>query len=307
MKCLVTGGAGFIGSHLCDRLLAEGHVVTCVDNLLTGTAENLAHLCGHPRFQWLRHDITAPLSFTDPLDYVLHLASPASPVDYLAHPLETLAVGSSGTWNALELARTARATFLLASTSEVYGDPDVHPQPETYWGHVNPIGPRSVYDESKRFAEALTMAFHRTHHVDTRIIRIFNTYGPRMRVSDGRAIPTFIGQALKGEAVTVYGDGSQTRSFCYIDDLVEGIVRLMRVDDHEPVNLGNPEECTLLELARRIITATGSASRIVFQPLPQDDPKQRQPDLTKAKALLQWQPHVPLREGLAKTIDWFRQ
>ena len=307
MRVLITGGAGFIGSHLCDRFLTDGHTVLCVDNFLTGSDSNLAHLDSKPGFQLLRHDITHPLDPGGRLDAVLHFASPASPVDYLAHPIETLRVGSLGTLNALELARAHQAKLLLASTSEVYGDPQVHPQPETYWGHVNPIGPRSVYDEAKRFAEALTMAYHREHGVDTCIVRIFNTYGPRMRLNDGRAIPTFIKQALAGEPLTVYGDGTQTRSFCYIDDLIEGICRLTAAEAHDPVNLGTADERTILEIAQKILAhIDGTASRVVSRPLPQDDPKQRRPDLTKAKMLLNWQPRVSLEEGLAKTIAWFR-
>ncbi|MBI4596880.1 MAG: SDR family oxidoreductase [Candidatus Omnitrophica bacterium] len=307
MRILLTGGAGFIGSHLCDRLIAEGHQVVCVDNFLTGQQSNIAHLLSKPAFALSRHDITQPLPLSGSLEYVLHFASPASPVDYLKHGVETLLVGSLGTLNALEIAKAKRAKFLLASTSEVYGDPDVHPQPETYWGHVNPVGPRSVYDEAKRFAEALTMAYHRTHGVDTRIIRVFNTYGPRMRLDDGRAVPTFIWQAMKGEPLTVYGQGAQTRSFCYIDDLIEGIRKLMDSDIHDPVNLGNPDERTMLDIAQKIIAQfPGTKSRIEFRPLPIDDPKQRRPDLTRAKTLLQWQPRTTLDEGLAKTIAWFR-
>jgi len=305
---LITGGAGFIGSHLCDRLIGEGYTVLCVDNFLTGEESNVAHLRSHPRFQLIQHDISTPLELQGSLDYVLHFASPASPVDYLQHPIETLKVGSLGTLNSIEIAVAKRAKFLLASTSEVYGDPHIHPQPETYWGHVNPVGPRSVYDEAKRFAEAITMAYHRVFGTDTRIVRIFNTYGPRMRLHDGRAIPTFIRQALHGEPLTVYGDGTQTRSFCYVDDLVEGIRRLMEVKEHEPVNLGNSDERTVLELAQKILTCFhGAKSRIEFRSLPVDDPKQRRPDLTKAKTVLAWQPRVRLEEGLSKTIAWFRQ
>ena len=308
MHVLITGGAGFIGSHLCDRLIAESHRVLCVDNFLTGAETNVAHLRSNPAFQLIRHDITTPLEPTGPIDYVLHFASPASPIDYLKHPIQTLKVGSLGTLHALEIARVKRAKFLLASTSEVYGDPQVHPQPESYWGHVNPIGPRSVYDEAKRFAEALTMAYFREHHVDTHIVRIFNTYGPRMRIDDGRAIPTFIGQALRGEPLTVFGDGAQTRSFCYVDDLVEGIRRLMETDTHDPVNLGNPDERSLLELAKKALTYfNGTQSRIEFRPLPVDDPKQRRPDLTRARQLLKWEPCVGLDEGLQKTVQWFRE
>ncbi len=308
MRYLVTGGAGFLGSHLCDRFIADGHQVLCVDNFITGSEANVAHLLANPAFQLLRHDITKTFEPSNPVHYVLHFASPASPIDYLKFPIQILKVGSLGTLNALGIAKAKGAKFLLASTSEVYGDPQVHPQPESYWGHVNPIGPRGVYDEAKRFAEAATMAYHREHGVDTRIVRIFNTYGPRMRMNDGRVVPTFISQALRGEPLTVFGDGKQTRSLCYVSDLVEGIRRLTDSDLHEPVNLGNPDERTMLELAQYIITLCGSsASRIEFRPLPQDDPKQRQPDLTRAKTLLQWQPRMTLDEGLAKTIAWFRQ
>lgn len=305
MRILVTGGAGFIGSHLCHRFIAEGHAVVCVDNFITSTEANLASLLGKPLFQLIRHDISKPLEPDGPIDYVLHFASPASPVDYLKYPIQTLKVGSLGTLNALGIAKARGAKFLLASTSEVYGDPEVHPQPETYWGHVNPVGPRGVYDEAKRFAEALTMAYHREHGLDTRIVRIFNTFGPRMRLNDGRAIPAFITQALRREPLTVFGDGSQTRSFCYIDDLVEGILRLLRADYAEPVNLGNPDEYTILELAKRIQAITQSSSPIVYRPLPQDDPKQRCPDIRLARRLLGWQPTVPLADGLRKTIEWF--
>ncbi|PIQ84391.1 MAG: NAD-dependent dehydratase [Candidatus Omnitrophica bacterium CG11_big_fil_rev_8_21_14_0_20_63_9] len=309
MRILITGGAGFIGSHLCDRFLADGDDVLAVDNLLTGSAANLQHLESQPRFRLLTHDITTPLSLADPVDYVLHFASPASPIDYLRFPLETMKVGSLGTLNALELARAKGAKFLIASTSEVYGDPEVHPQPESYWGHVNPIGPRSVYDEAKRFAEALTMAYYRYYRLDTRIIRIFNTYGPRMRLNDGRAVPTFIGQALRGEPLTVYGEGSQTRSFCYVDDLVEGIRRVMGQEEmHDPINLGNPDERTILEIANKILASFGApSSRIEFRPLPVDDPKQRRPDIHLARTRLGWSPAVSLDEGLRKTIAWFRQ
>ena len=305
MRILVTGGAGFIGSHLCDFLLAQGHEVVAMDNLLTGSVENIAHIHSE-RFTFIKLDVTNYIYVTGPLDYVLHFASPASPIDYLEHPIQTLKVGALGTHKALGLAKEKGARFLLASTSEVYGDPLVHPQREDYWGNVNPVGPRGVYDEAKRFAEALTMAYHRSHGLDTRIVRIFNTYGPRMRIRDGRAIPTFIAQALMGEPITVHGDGSQTRSFCFIDDLVEGIWRLMQGEITDPVNLGNPEEMTLLELAKRIINLAGSSSTIVFMPLPQDDPQQRRPDLTRARQLLQWEPGVELEEGLRRTIEWFR-
>ncbi|MBI4323038.1 MAG: SDR family oxidoreductase [Candidatus Omnitrophica bacterium] len=308
MRALITGGAGFLGSHLCDRLIAEGCEVLCVDNLLTGKADNVAHLKGNARFTLIQHDISTPLEPAGPIDYVLHFASPASPVDYLKYPIQTLKVGSLGTLHALGIAKANHAKFLLASTSEVYGDPQVHPQPESYWGHVNPVGPRGVYDESKRFAEALTMAYHHEHRLDTRIARIFNCYGPRMRMDDGRAVPTFIGQALRGEPLTVYGDGAQTRSFCYIDDLIEGIWRLMNSDVHEPVNLGNPDERSILEIAKKILGHfNGTASRIEFRSLPVDDPKQRCPDLARAKASLGWQPRVGLEEGLGRTIAWFQQ
>jgi len=307
MKILITGGAGFIGSHLCDRLIGERHTVLCVDNFITGSESNIASFLHHPAFQLLRHDIAKPLEIDAPLDYVLHFASPASPKDYLRYPIQTLKVGSLGTLNALGIAKATGAQFLLASTSEVYGDPQVHPQTEDYWGHVNPVGPRGVYDEAKRFAEALTMAYHREHGLKTHIVRIFNTYGPRMRLNDGRAVPTFIGQALRGEPLTVFGDGKQTRSFCYVDDLIEGIRRLMEAPIHEPVNVGNPDERSVLEIATLILASfKGSKSRIEFRPLPQDDPKQRKPDLTKAKTVLKWQPKVPLDEGLSKTIAWFR-
>ena len=306
MRVLITGGAGFIGSHLCDRLTADGHQVTCVDNFITGAEENLRQLLKLPTFELVRHNISQPLEIAGPIDYILHFASPASPPDYLRHPIETLRVGSIGTFQTLEMAKGKRARFLLASTSEVYGDPEVHPQPESYWGRVNPVGPRSVYDEAKRFSEALTMAYHRQHGVDTRIVRIFNSFGPRMRKDDGRAIPNFITQALAGKPVTVYGDGSQTRSFCYISDLVQGILRLMEADYHEPVNLGNPEEEALLELAKWIIRLTGSSSPMVFGPLPADDPRQRRPDITLASRVLGWKPQVSLEKGLSETIAWFR-
>ena len=308
MRVLVTGGAGFIGSHLCHRLLGEGHEILCVDNLITGTLENVAHLQEKPRFTFIQHDISQPFKPDGSLNAVLHFASPASPVDYLKYPIQTLKVGSLGTLNALGIAKANGAKFLLASTSEIYGDPQVHPQPERYWGNVNCVGPRGVYDESKRFAEALTMAYHREHGIDTRIARIFNTYGPSMRLDDGRAIPTFISQALRGEPLSVFGDGHQTRSFCYIDDLIEGILRLMHSEHHEPVNLGNPEELTILKLAETTLKLlNGTMNRIEFRPLPVDDPKQRRPDLTQAKALLGWEPRIPFEEGLPKTIAWFRQ
>ena len=306
MRLLITGGAGFIGSHLCERFLSEGHAVLCVDNFITGTESNVAGLRSAPTFVLIRHDITKPLEVEGSLDFVLHFASPASPIDYLKYPIQTLKVGSLGTLNALGIAKTKNAKFLLASTSEVYGDPQVHPQPESYWGHVNPVGPRGVYDEAKRFAEALTMAYHHEHGLNTRIARIFNSYGPRMRLDDGRAIPTFIGQALRGEPLTVFGDGTQTRSFCYIDDLVDGLQRLMGVDVHEPVNLGNPDERPILDIASAVLARFNvTTSRIEFRPLPQDDPKQRRPDLTRAKTRLAWQPSVSLEEGLPKTIAWY--
>lgn len=306
MRVVVTGGAGFIGSHLCDRLIRDGHEVICVDNFITGSESNVAHLRAKPAFQLIAHDISKPLEIDGAIDLILHFASPASPIDYLKLPIQTLKVGSLGTHNALGIAKTKGAKFLLASTSEVYGDPQVHPQPETYYGHVNPVGPRGVYDEAKRFAEAMTMAYHRAHGVDTRIVRIFNSYGRRMRPNDGRAIPAFITQALRGESLTAFGDGSQTRSFCYIDDLIEGIVRLSRADYHDPVNIGNPEEYTILQLAQQIIKVTGSSSRIIFKPLPQDDPKQRCPDISLARQRLGWEPRIGLDDGLQRTIEWFR-
>lgn len=306
MRVLVTGGAGFIGSHLCDLLLARGAEVICMDNLLTGAVDNIAHI-RDPRFTFVKHDVTNYIYVSGPLDYVLHFASPASPVDYQQHPIQTLKVGALGTHKALGLAREKGARFLLASTSEVYGDPLVHPQREEYWGNVNPVGPRGVYDEAKRFAEAMTMAYHRFHGLDTRIARIFNCYGPRMRLNDGRAIPTFITQALSGQPLTLHGDGSQTRSFCFIDDMVEGIWRLMQSSVTDPVNLGNPQEMSLLELAKKIVILSGSSSPIVFTPLPVDDPKVRQPDITRARTLLGWEPTVDLEEGLRRTIEWFRQ
>jgi dTDP-glucose 4,6-dehydratase len=306
LRVLVTGGAGFLGSHLCDRLLAEGHEIVAVDNLLTGNRRNLAHLEGRKAFSFVFHDVTKYVAIEGALDAVLHFASPASPIDYLELPIQTLKVGSLGTHNALGLAQAKGARFLLASTSEVYGDPLIHPQPETYWGNVNPIGPRGVYDEAKRFAEALTMAYRRANGVDTRIVRIFNTYGERMRPRDGRVVPALIGQALAHEPMTVFGDGSQTRSFCYVSDLVDGIYKLLLSDEKEPVNIGNPAELTVLEFAKTIHRLTGTNSEIVFKPLPVDDPKVRQPDITKAKRLLRWEPKVPLEEGLKRTIEYFR-
>ena len=306
MHILVAGAAGFIGSHMCDRLLAEGHAVVAVDNFLTGSERNVAHLGGRPEFTLVRHDITQPLMVDGPLDVVLNMASPASPKDYLRHSIATLEVGSAGTRNMLELARAKAARFLLTSTSECYGDPLEHPQRETYWGNVNPVGPRSCYDESKRFAEALTVAYHRTYGLRTNIARIFNTYGPRMKLDDGRVVPAFIDQALRGEPMTIFGDGSQTRSFCYVADLVDGLYRLMLSEERYPVNLGNPDEMTIGEFAERIRFLAGSASPIVYRPLPEDDPKRRRPDISKARRLLGWEPRVPLEDGLRLTLDSFR-
>jgi dTDP-glucose 4,6-dehydratase len=303
---LVTGGAGFLGSHLCERLLAEGHQVIAMDNLITGSVNNIAHLAGNQNFKFIHHNVTEYIYLAEPVQYVFHFASPASPIDYLELPIQTLKVGSLGTHNALGLAKAKGAKFLLASTSEVYGDPLQHPQSEDYWGNVNPIGPRGVYDEAKRFAEAMTMAYHRYHKVDTRIVRIFNTYGPRMRLRDGRVVPAFVGQALRGESLTAFGNGSQTRSFCYVSDLIDGICRLSQTDYHAPVNIGNPTEFTILEFARLILKLTGSNSEIVFKPLPVDDPKQRRPNITLARKLLGWEPKVDLEVGLQKTIDYFR-
>jgi len=307
MRVLVTGAAGFLGSHLCDRLLAQGYRVVGMDNFLTGNSANVAHLRSHPDFQLVLHDVTNFIELEGPLDAVLHFASPASPVDYLEHPIPTLKVGSLGTHKALGLAKAKGARFLLASTSEVYGDPLVHPQPESYWGNVNPVGPRGVYDEAKRFAEAMTMAYHRYHGLDTRIVRIFNTYGPRMRPNDGRVVSNFIVQALHGEPLTVYGDGSQTRSFCYVDDLVTGIVLLFERGDADPTNLGNPHEFTVRELAALVLKLTGSRSEIVDRPLPVDDPRVRQPDIGRVRETLGWEPKVGLEEGLRRTIDYFRR
>jgi len=302
---LVTGGAGFLGSHLCDFLLARGHRVICVDNLETGSLENIAHLGDGEDFEFRMVDITSHFEVAERVDFVYHMASPASPIDYARLPLHTLKVGAYGTHNALGLAKAKRARFLIASTSEVYGDPLVHPQPETYWGNVNPIGPRGVYDEAKRYAEALTMAYLRQQGVNTCISRIFNTFGPRMRENDGRAIPAFMGQALRGRPLTVFGDGSQTRSFCYVDDLIRGLVGLAESEVHEPVNIGNPSEMSLLEMAERIVELTGAASEIVYEALPVDDPQVRQPDITRAKALLGWEPEVEVSEGLRRTIDYY--
>jgi len=305
VRALVTGGAGFLGSHLCDALLGEGYSVVAADNLLTGRLSNIEHLRKDSRFEFIEQDVCKPIR-CGAVDYVFHFASPASPVDYAAHGIETLKVGSYGTFEALEIARKYGARFMMASTSECYGDPLVHPQTETYWGHVNPIGPRSVYDEAKRFSEAVTMAYHRYHNVDTRILRIFNTYGPRMQINDGRVVPNFMCQALRGENLTVYGDGSQTRSFCYVSDEIDGIVRLSRSAEHEPVNIGNPDEFTIMECAKRVIAVTGSSSTIQFEPLPKDDPKQRRPDISKARRLLAWEPKVRLEDGLKLSLDYFR-
>ena len=306
MRILITGAAGFLGSHLTDRFLADGHEVVGVDNLVTGSTDNIAHLAGNPKFQFIRHDVTNYLFVEGPLHGVLHFASPASPVDYLELPIQTLKVGSLGSHKALGLAKAKGARFLLASTSEVYGDPQVHPQPESYWGHVNPVGPRGVYDEAKRFAEAMTMAYHRYHGVETRIVRIFNTYGPRMRARDGRVVSNFVVQALKGEPLTIYGDGSQTRSFCYVSDLIDGIVRLFHSDSSDPTNIGNPNEFTVLQLAEKTIKTTGSKSVIERRPLPVDDPKVRKPDITLARRKLGWEPQVQLDEGLERTIEYFK-
>ena len=306
MRILITGGAGFIASHMADRLIAEGHQVVAMDNLVTGDLANIAHLRDNPRFEFIHHDISNHIHVPGELDWVLNFASPASPVDYLQLPIQTLKVGSLGTHNTLGLARVKEAKYFLTSTSEVYGDPLVHPQPETYWGNVNPNGPRSVYDEAKRFSEAMTFAYHREHLLDTRVVRIFNTYGPRNRVNDGRVVPTFINQALRGEAITVFGGGQQTRSFQYVDDLIEGIRRMMETPYTQPINIGNPNEMTILQFAQLILRLTGSRSEIIYKPLPQDDPKTRKPDITRAQEVLGWQPRVPVEEGLRKTIDWYR-
>ena len=306
MHIVVSGAAGFIGSHFCDRLLREGHTVVALDNFLTGAPVNIAHLAGHPGFRLVTQDITEPFAIEGPVDCVVNMASPASPKDYLDYPIETLDVGSAGTRKMLELALEKSARFLLTSTSECYGDPLVHPQVETYWGNVNPVGPRSCYDESKRFAEALTMAYHRKHGIRTNIARIFNTYGPRMKLNDGRVVPAFLDQALRGEPMTVFGSGRQTRSFCYVSDLVDGLYRLMQSEERYPVNLGNPHEMTILEFAEHIRAVTGTRSEIVFQPLPEDDPKQRQPDISKARAILGWEPRVSLADGLRETVAYFR-
>jgi len=307
MRAVVTGAAGFLGSHLCDRLLAEGYDVLALDNFITGEESNLAHLHDNTRFQLERKDVSQPIHVTGPVGYVFHFASPASPPDYLKFPIETLKVGSLGTMHSLDLAFEKHAKFLLASTSECYGDPNVSPQSETYWGNVNPVGPRSVYDEAKRFAEATTMAYHRFHSLDTHIVRIFNTYGPRMRLNDGRALPNFVFQALSGQPITVYGDGKQTRSFCYVSDLIDGIYRLCQSDEHFPTNIGNPAEMTIYEFAQRVLSFFPNAPKIIHEPLPQDDPKQRRPDITKAKRLLNWEPKVELQDGLSITMDFFKE
>ena len=307
MRTLITGGAGFLGSHMCDRLIAEGHSVICMDNLITGNMDNIAHLFGNNNFRFIKHDVTEYIYVEGELDYILHFASPASPIDYLQLPIQTLKVGSLGTHKALGLAKSKKATFLLASTSECYGDPLVHPQSEEYWGNVNPVGPRGVYDEAKRFAEAMTMAYHRYHGIDTRIVRIFNTYGPRMRLEDGRALPAFICQALQGEAITVFGDGLQTRSFCFVSDLVEGVHRLLMSDESLPVNIGNPDEMTILDFAKKILEITESKSSITHKSLPENDPKVRQPDITKAKKLFGWEPQVSLDQGLKLTLEYFKK
>ncbi|MDE3056823.1 MAG: SDR family oxidoreductase [Bacteroidota bacterium] len=307
ISSVVTGGAGFLGSHLCERLLDEGHAVVCIDNLVTGSLDNIEHLFGKKNFRFVQYDVTNFVHVPEEVQYVFHFASPASPIDYLKLPIQTLKVGSLGTHKALGFSKAKKACFLLASTSEVYGDPEIHPQVEEYWGNVNPVGPRGVYDEAKRFAEAITMAYHRFHGVETRIVRIFNTYGERMRIEDGRAIPAFVSQALRDEDVTVFGDGSQTRSVCYVSDLIEGIYRLMMSDYTMPMNIGNPEELSMLDLAKGIIALTKSKSRIVFKELPQDDPKVRQPDITKAKKILGWEPKVARKEGLTRTIEYFRE
>jgi dTDP-glucose 4,6-dehydratase len=307
VRTVITGGAGFIGSHLCERFLAMGHEVVCVDNIITGALANVEHLRSNARFSFIHHDVSHALELDEAIDNVLHFASPASPVDYLKYPIQTLKVGSLGTHNTLGLAKAKGARYLVASTSEVYGDPEQHPQREDYWGHVNPIGVRGVYDEAKRFSEAITMAYHRAHGVNTHICRIFNTYGPRMRLDDGRVLPNFMGQALRGEPLTIYGDGSQTRSFQFVDDLVEGVVRLLATEFHQPVNLGNPAELTILDFAKEIIALSGSKSPIEHRPLPQDDPKLRRPDITRAKELLKWEPKIDRAEGLRRTLAYFQR
>jgi dTDP-glucose 4,6-dehydratase len=306
-RALITGGAGFLGSHLCELFLSRGHEVICMDNFITGSPDNIGHLFGQPGFSFVKHDVTEYIHVEGKLDFVLHFASPASPIDYLEKPIQTLKVGSLGTHKTLGVAKDKNARYLIASTSEVYGDPLIHPQKEDYWGNVNPVGPRGVYDEAKRFAEAMTMAYHRFHGVDTRIVRIFNTYGERMRLNDGRVVPAFVSQALRGEPLTVFGDGSQTRSFCYVSDLIEGIYRLLMSDQVDPVNIGNPAELTVLQFAETILRITGSEAPIEYRPLPEDDPKVRKPDITRARTLLDWEPRVPLEEGLRRTIDYFRK
>ena len=305
-RILITGAAGFLGSHLCDRFIKEGYHVIAMDNLITGNLENIEHLFSLEQFEFHHHDVSNFVHVSGKLDYILHFASPASPIDYLKIPIQTLKVGAMGTHNLLGLAKEKGARILVASTSEVYGNPEVHPQQESYWGHVNPVGPRGVYDEAKRYMEAITMAYHTYHNLDTRIIRIFNTYGPRMRLNDGRVLPAFIGQALRGEDLTIFGDGSQTRSFCYVDDLVEGIFRLLHSEHHQPVNIGNPSEITISEFAEEIIKLTGTNQKVIYQPLPQDDPTQRQPDITKAREILGWEPSVDRAEGLKRTYNWFK-
>lgn len=307
MRVVITGGAGFLGSHLCDYFIEKGYKVVCVDNIVTGARKNIEHLRENPNFEYMQSDVSKSLEVEGEVYAVLHFASPASPVDYLKLPIQTLEVGSFGTRNALDLAKSKNARFFMASTSEVYGDPEVNPQPETYWGNVNPVGPRCVYDEAKRYSEALTMAYHREYGMDTKIARIFNTYGPRMRADDGRVVPNFINQALEGKPLTIYGDGKQTRSFCYVADLVEGLYKLLMSDENLPVNIGNPAETTVLEFANTVIRLTDSKSDIVYKPLPEDDPKKRRPDITKAKRVLGWEPKVSLDEGLRKTIDWFKE
>lgn len=305
-RAVITGGAGFLGSHLCEKLIENNIQVICIDNLITGNLQNIEHLFGNEDFTFIKHDVTNFIHVPGKIDYVLHFASPASPIDYLQLPIQTLKVGSLGTHKALGLAKEKGARFLIASTSEVYGDPEIHPQKEEYWGNVNPIGPRGVYDEAKRFAESITMAYNRYHGLETRIVRIFNTYGPRMRLNDGRALPAFMSQALKDEPITVFGDGSQTRSFCYVDDLIEGIFKLLMSDETNPVNIGNPEEITIKQFAEEVKELTGAKSDIIYQPLPQDDPKVRQPDITRAKNILGWEPKVPRQEGLKRTLDYFK-
>ncbi len=307
MRILVTGGAGFIGSHLTDKLLEKGHSVIALDNLLTGSTDNIAHLAGREDFTFINHDVTEYIYIPGKLDFIFHLASPASPIDYLMYPIQTLKVGALGTHKALGLAREKKCGLLLASTSEVYGDPLIHPQPETYWGNVNPVGPRGVYDEAKRFAEAMVFAYHRTHGVDTRIARIFNTYGPRNRADDGRVVPSFVCQSIKGEDLTIFGDGSQTRSFCYVSDTVRGLIALMESGHHDPVNIGNPNEMTVKEFAQEVIRLAGSDSLLTNKDLPVDDPKVRKPDITKARSILNWEPEISLQDGLAKTIEYFRR